>query len=106
MLNDEKYYVYELKESNINDKNKCLVKSKMKLENMKKLIFYIQYRYQSIIPGSKLTETEIKEILIKCYDVYNVIEYESYEEINLQANLKKYFNKEEGRSIIDNFFLY
>lgn len=106
MLNYENYYVYELKESNINDKNKCLVKSKMKLEYMKKLIFYIQYKYHSIIPESTLTETEIKEILISCYDVYDVIEVSSYEEINLQENFKRYFSNEKGKGILDNFFLY
>lgn len=104
MSNDEIYYVYELKESNINDKNKCLVKSKMKLEDMKKLIFYIQYKYQSIISELILTETEIKKILIMCYDAYDVIEAGYYEEINLQANFKRYFNKDEGKNLVDNFF--
>lgn len=46
MLNKEVIYVYELKDNNI---HRCLIKSKIKSKEMNNLIFYIQYKYQSII---------------------------------------------------------
>ena len=49
MLNQEINYVYEIEDREINNNNKCLIKSKIKPEEMKNLIFYIQYKYKSII---------------------------------------------------------
>lgn len=106
MLNQEVYYVYEIKDSNIHNNNRCLIKSKIKPEDMKNLIFYIQYKYHSIIPQSVLTKDEIKKLLIKCYEVENIEDVDTDDIINLQENFKKYFNKEKGKIIIDNYPIY
>jgi hypothetical protein len=37
---------------------------------------------------------------------YDVIEVGSYEEINLRANSIRHFNKDEGKNVVDNSFLY
>ena len=86
--------------------SRCFIKSKIKPEDMKKLIFYIQYKYQSIIPHSVLTKNEIKGLLIKCYEAENINDVNTDDIINLQDNLKNFFNKEKGNSIINNFSIY
>ena len=106
MLNQEVYYVYEIKDSNVHSNNRCLIKSKIKPDDMKNLIFYIQYKYHSIIPQSVLTKDEIKKLLIKCYEAANVDDVNIDDIINLQENFKNYFNKEKGKIIIDNFSTY
>ncbi|AGX41900.1 hypothetical protein [Clostridium saccharobutylicum] len=106
MLDQEFNYVYEIKDNNMHNNNRCLIKSEIKPEDMKNLIFYIQYKYQSIIPQSVLTRGEIKELLIKCYEVENIDDVNTDDIINLQENFKKYFNKEKGKSIINNFSIY
>lgn len=106
MLDQEFNYVYEIKDCNIHNNNRCLIKSKIKPDDMKNLIFYIQYKYQSIIPQSVLTKDEIKELLIKCYEVDNIDDVDTDDIINLQENFKNYFNKEKGKSIINNFSIY
>lgn len=106
MLNQEVYYVYEIKDSNVHSNNRCLIRSKIKPDDMKNLIFYIQYKYHSIIPQSVLTKDEIKKLLMKCYEAANV-DYANIDNIiNLQNNFKNYFNKEKGKIIIDNFSTY
>ena len=69
MLNQEINYVYEIEDREINNNNKCLIKSKIKPEEMKNLIFYIQYKYKSIIQQDALTADEITGILVKCYEI-------------------------------------
>lgn len=105
MLDQEINYVYEIKDCSIKS-NRCLIKSTIKPDDMKKLIFYIQYKYQSIMPHSVLTKNEIKGLLIKCYNAENINDVNTYDIINLQDNFKNYFNKEEGNSIINNFSIY
>lgn len=106
MLDQEVNYVYEIKDNNKDSNSRCFIKSKIKPDDMKKLIFYIQYKYQSIIPHSVLTKNEIKGLLIKCYKVQNICDVNADDIINLQENFKNYFNKEIGTSIINNFDIY
>lgn len=106
MLNQEVSYVYEIKDNNMYNSNRCLIKSKIKPDDMKELIFYIQYKYHSIIPQSVLMSYEIKELLIKCYEVENSDNVNTNNIINLQENFKNYFNKEIGNMIINNFSIY
>lgn len=106
MLDQEVNYVYEIRDNNKDKNSRCFIKSKIKPEDMKRLIFYIQYKYQSIIPHSVLTKNEIKGLLIKCYEAANVDDVNIDNIINLQDNFKNYFNKEKGKIIIDNFSIY
>lgn len=106
MLNQEVNYVYEIEDSNIYNDHRCLIKSKIKPEEMKNLIFYIQYKYESIIQQDLLTADEIKEVLVKCYEVENINYVDADEIINLQENFKRYFNNEKGSNILDNFSRY
>lgn len=106
MLNQEVNYVYEIEDSNIYNDHRCLIKSKIKPEEMKNLIFYIQYKYKSIIQQDLLTADEIKEVLVKCYEVENINYVDADEIINLQENFKRYFNNEKGSNILDNFSRY
>ena len=106
MLDQEVNYVYEIKDNNKHNSNRCFIKSKIKPDDMKNLIFYIQYKYYSIIPQSVLINYEIKELLIKCYKVENINDVNADYVINLQDNFKNYFNNEKGKSIINNFSIY
>lgn len=106
MLDQEVNYVYEIKDNNMHNNNRCLIKSKIKLDDIKNLIFYIQYKYYSIIPQSVLMNYEIKELLIKCYKVENINDVNTDYVINLQDNFKNYFNNYKGKSIINNFSIY
>lgn len=106
MLDQEANYVYEIKDKNKDNNSRCFIKSKIKLDDMKKLTFYIQYKYQSIMPHSVLMKNEIKGVLMKCYKVQNICDVNADGIINLQENFKIYFNKEIGNSIINNFYIY
>lgn len=106
MLDQEANYVYEIKDNNKDNNSRCFIKSKIKLDDMKKLIFYIQYKYQSIMPHSVLMKNEIKGLLMKCYKVQNICDVNADGIINLQENFKYYFKKEICTSIINNFDIY
>lgn len=106
MLDQEVNYVYEIKDNNKDNNSRCFIKSKIKPDDMKKLIFYIQYKYQSIMPHSVLMKNEIKGLLMKCYKVQNICDVNTDDIINLQENFKNYFNKEKGKSIINNLSIY
>ncbi|WP_283624932.1 hypothetical protein [Clostridium butyricum] len=102
------YYVYEIKYSrdSINKRNRYLVKSRIKSEDMWDLIFYIQYKYKSIIPKSDLTEYEIKELLVNCYELESINNVNADEIIYLQDNFRKLCNSDKGKKIIDSFSRY
>ncbi|NFO29635.1 hypothetical protein FDB41_03890 [Clostridium botulinum] len=108
MLNGEVNYVYEIKYSkeSTNKNNRCLVKSKIKLEDMCDLILYIQYKYKSIIPQSDLTEYEVKEVLVNCYEAECINNLNVDEIIYLQDNFKRLCNNDKGRKIIDKISRY
>ncbi|NRY59522.1 hypothetical protein [Clostridium beijerinckii] len=106
MLDQEVNYVYEIKDNNNDNNSGCFIKSKIKPDDMKKLTFYIQYKYKSIMPNSVLMKNEIKGLLMKCYKVQNICDVDTDDIINLQENFKNYFNKEIGTSIINNFDIY
>ncbi|NFI55075.1 hypothetical protein FDA48_01560 [Clostridium botulinum] len=108
MLNREVNYVYEIKYSreSTNNNNRCLVKSRIKPEDMCDLILYIQYKYKSIIPQSDLTEYEVKEVLVNCYEAECINNLNADEIIYLQDNFKRLCNKDKGKKIIDNISRY
>ncbi|KIL09540.1 hypothetical protein SR42_11315 [Clostridium botulinum] len=108
MLNGEVNYVYEIKynKESTNKNNRCLVKSKIKPEDMCDLILYIQYKYKSIIPQSDLTEYEVKEVLVNCYEAECINNLNVDEIIYLQDNFKRLCNKDKGKKIIDKISRY
>lgn len=106
MLNQEINYVYEIDDRDSHNNNRCLIKSKIKPEEMKNLIFYIQYKYKSIIKQDALTADEITGILVNCYEIENSDYVKADEIINLQDNYSSYFNNEKGKCIVDNFQEY
>ena len=106
MLNQEINYVYEIEDREINNNNKCLIKSKIKPEEMKNLIFYIQYKYKSIIQQDALTADEITGILVNCYEIENSDYVKADKIIKLQDNYLSYFNNEKGNCIVNNFQAY
>ncbi|UZP04738.1 hypothetical protein JW813_06940 [Clostridium botulinum] len=108
MLNGKVNYVYEIKYSkeSTNKNNRCLVKSKIKPEDMCDLILYIQYKYKSIIPQSDLTEYEVKEVLVNCYEAECINNLNADEIIYLQDNFKRLCNNDKGKKIIDNISKY
>lgn len=105
-LNKEINYVYEIEDRDSYNNNRCLIKSKIKSEEMKNLIFYIQYKYKCIIKQDALTADEITGILVKCYEIEKSDYAKVYEIINLQDNYSSYFNNEKGKCIVDNFHEY
>ncbi|WP_315081969.1 hypothetical protein [uncultured Clostridium sp.] len=108
MLNREVNYVYEIKYSkeSTNKKNRCLVKSRIKPKDICDLILYIQYKYKSIIPQSDLTEYEVKEVLVNCYEAECINNLNADEIIYLQDNFKRLCNNDKGQKIIDNISRY
>lgn len=91
-------YIYELKD----DSNKYLIKSAIIPEKMKELVFYIQYKYKSIISQDKLTNYDIETILQNCYDEEKVINVKADEIIDINLKL----NKDIEKSIIANSWKY
>ncbi len=108
MLNREVNYVYEIKYSkeSTNKKNRCLVKSRIKPKDICDLILYIQYKYKSIIPQSDLTEYEVKEVLVNCYEAECINNLNADEIIYLQDNFKRLCNNDKEKKIIDNISRY
>lgn len=103
-LDKEYTYIYELEDGNNYNKCKYLIKCKMKSEEIKNLIFYIQYKYQGIMQQDLLSANEIKEILEKFYQAENVDCVEFDEVIDVKENFKRCFNNVRGRNILDNYF--
>lgn len=106
MLNQEINYVYEIDDRDSHNNNRCLIKSKIKPEEMKNLIFYIQYKYKSIIKQDALTADEITGILVKCYEIEKSDYVKADKIIKLQDNYLSYFNNEKGNCIVNNFQAY
>lgn len=106
MLNKDDTHVYEIRDSRCSKDYRCFINSKIKYEEMNKLIFYIQNKYQSIIKQYLLTADEIKYILVKCYAFDESDDAEADEVIDLQENFKRYFNNESGSNILDNSLKY
>lgn len=104
MLNKDDTHVYEIKDSICNKEYRCLIKSKIEYEEMNKLIFYIQYKYHSLIQQYLLTADEIEGVLVKYYEVEESDDGEADAVIDLQDNFKRYFNNESGSDILDNLF--
>ncbi|NFO11076.1 hypothetical protein FDB29_08165 [Clostridium botulinum] len=106
ILKSEKSYVYELKHEYVTINKKYLVKGNISVDNIRKLIFYIQYKYHEIMPDEILTQREIQNILVKCYGFKIVSDIQVNETIELYSNFKKYFQKEEIHNIINNDKIY
>lgn len=105
-LDKDYTYIYELEDGNNYNKCKYLIKCKMKSEEIKNLIFYIQYKYHSIMQQELLSANELKEILEKFYQAENVDYIEPDEVIDVKENFKRYFNNVRGRNVLDNYFIY
>lgn len=106
MLNKDDTYVYEIKDGNLHKDYRCLVRSKINPEEMKNLLFYIQFKYQSIIKHDLLSADEIEDVLVKCYDTVKCDYEDADEVIDLNENFSRYFNYEKGREILDNSYRY
>lgn len=83
-----------------------MVKSKIKPQDINDLIFYIQYKYKSIIPQSDLTECEIKKVLVNCYEAESINNVDADKIIYLQDNFKRYSNIDKNKTIIHNVSRY
>lgn len=96
-------YVYGLKIENtyVN----YFIKGNVNVDNMKDLIFYIQYKYYDIL-SQPLTLLDLKQILRNCYGIESTYVIEADEIIDLDLNFKENFNKEKIDYIINNYKLY
>lgn len=97
-LKSKKSKVYELKYEDKNLGKGVLIKKNIGADDIKKLISYIQNRYNDILPQGMLTSWELEEILAKCYGIQsnsvggaeeNINSYWNTKEI-IMSNYKKY----------------
>lgn len=102
-LKSQESYVYGLKleDAYVN----YFIKGNVNVDNMKDLIFYIQYKYYDIL-SQPLTLLDLKQILRNCYGIESTYVIEADEIIDLDLNFKENFNKEKIDYIINNFKLY
>lgn len=105
-LKAEKDYVYELKLNYKYVNEKCFIKGNIDFGNIKNLIFYIQYKYHSILPYSILTPHDIQKILERCYGIEGAYALEVDEIIDLHLNFKENFNKEKINNIVNDYKIY
>ena len=99
-LKSEESYVYELKLQDTQVNEKCYIKGNINVDNMKNLIFYIQYKYYDILHQS-LIPIDLKEILKNCYGIGSTCVMEADEIIDLHWNFKENFSKEKIDNIIN-----
>ena len=104
-LKSKESYVYELKLKDEYVNENCFIKGNVNVNNMKDLIFYIQYKYYDILCQS-LTLLDFKQILRNCYGIESTYVIAADEIIDLHLNFEENFNKEKIDYIINNYKLY
>ena len=101
-LKSKEFYVYELEHECVKKNVKCIVKGNINSKNIKKIIYYILYKYNILKSSEILTQFDIKDILVNYYGFEEINNADVYEKIELNHLLKNFYNIEESNNIVIN----
>lgn len=104
-LKSENQYTYEISINKSINEN-CFIKVNVNPENIKKLVFYIQYKYYGIVSQAILKPYDIALILEKCYSAELITPKETDEIIDLYLNFKENCYTEKIDDVMNDYKTY
>lgn len=104
-LKSENQYTYEISINKSINEN-CFIKVNINPENIKNLVFYIQYKYYSIVSQVILRPYDIALILEKCYSAESITPKETDEIIDLYLNFKENCYTEKIDDVMNDYKTY